>query len=269
MTIYAVDDEPLLLGTLCDAIKEAAPDCELYSFMRATQVFKALEEGGDKPDAAFLDIELPGMGGLELDKRIKILSPHTWIVFVTGHSQYAVEAFAMHAKGYVMKPVTVDRIREKLTSPPPSALPSNGNQRVRVQAFGNFDVFVDGKPLKFARSKSKEVFAYLIHNKGARCTTQEIEAILFEDQPSTDSQRGYTQKVIRDMVKAFQNVGAQDALVRDYSALAVVPDKIDCDFYRFIRKEPDSFNTYTGAYMAQYSWAEPLNAELYEMLPQT
>ena len=67
----------------------------------------------EKPDIVWLDIEMPGMNGLETAAKIKQVSPDTNIVFVTGFPDYAVDAFGMHVSGFVLKPATADRLREE------------------------------------------------------------------------------------------------------------------------------------------------------------
>ena len=56
--------------------------------------------------------------------------------------------------------------------------------RLRVQCFGNFEVFRGGRPLAFSRSKTKELFAYLVNRRGAVCTVQALAAVLWEDPVS-------------------------------------------------------------------------------------
>ena len=87
-----------------------------------------------------------------------------------------MKAFELHATGYLMKPVTAEDIRRELTF---LYKDSGRDKRVRVQTFGGFDVFVDGKPLEFKRSKSKELLAYLIDRHGANVTTGELCAALW------------------------------------------------------------------------------------------
>ncbi len=71
---------------------------------------------------------------------------------------------------------------------------------LRVQCFGNFDVFTpNGDHVHFERSKSKEVFAYLVHKHGSSCSTKEIAAALFEDAPYDEKQQNYVQKLIQGM----------------------------------------------------------------------
>ncbi len=51
-------------------------------------------------------------------------------------------------------------------------------------------------------------------------------------------------------------------LLRGFNSLAVVPEKLDCDYYRFLEGDPEAVNRYHGDYMPQYSWAEFRNDEV-------
>ena len=113
MIILAVDDEPIVLRVLADAISEAAPGSTVYPFERAGEALHAIKEGLH-PDIAFLDIEMSGMTGLELAKNIRELSCRTKIIFVTAYSQYALEAYSIHVRGYLLKPVNAQKIREEM-----------------------------------------------------------------------------------------------------------------------------------------------------------
>jgi DnaD/phage-associated family protein len=89
----------------------------------------------------------------------------------------------MKASGYIMKPVTAEEVKEELEDLRFPIIPKS-NALLRVQCFGNFDVFTpDGAHVRFERSKAKEVFAYLVHKQGSSCTTREIFAAIFEDEP--------------------------------------------------------------------------------------
>lgn len=257
MRFLAVDDEKLVLSRLLRALECAQPGSEIRSFTRVHEALAALTEQGFRPDAAFLDVEMPGLSGIELAKRIRELSPATKIIFVTGHSQYAVDAYALHARGYLMKPVTAERIEEELRelrAPEPTHGPQN--VRLEVRCFGNFEVSAGGVPLLFSRSKSKELLAYLIHKRGSACTVKELAAILFEDRLYDVSMQNYMQKIISALVKTLKEAGAGEIIVKRYNSLAVDPDKFGCDLYRFFRLDAEAVNTYAGEYMAQYSWAE-------------
>ena len=68
----------------------------------------------DRPDVLFLDIEMPGLSGLELATRLPPLACPGGIVFVTAYHQHAVAAFERNACDYLLKPVTRERLGEAL-----------------------------------------------------------------------------------------------------------------------------------------------------------
>ena len=105
-------------------------------------------------------------------------------------------------------------------------------------------------------SRSKEIFAYLVHRRGSSCSTREIAAALFEDEPYDKNQQSYLQTLIAAMNKSLKKAGAGDAIVKSYNALAVGVDKFDCDYYRFQELDSGAVNAYQNEYMSQYYWAD-------------
>jgi two-component system, LytTR family, response regulator len=75
--ILTIDNERLALQSLNDAILNVEPDAELSSYRKVSEALKAVEQEGYRPEAAFMDIEMPGMTGIELAGRIKKASPGT------------------------------------------------------------------------------------------------------------------------------------------------------------------------------------------------
>lgn len=251
MKYIAVDDEPFALKDLEEALREAEPDCTLSGF---TSPSKALFYAGNAPvDVAFLDIELGSMNGLVLAKKLKDIHPQAHIIFVTSHEQYAVRAFQMHATGYLMKPATAEDIRRELTFLY-GEIPTV--KRVRVQTFGGFEVFVDGVPLQFGRSKAKELLAYLVDRHGASVTGGEICAILWEDAAHNAAQKSYLRTLLAELRTTLREAGAGNILRKGFDSFAVVPDLLDCDCYRFLEGDPQAVNSYRHDYMPCYSWGE-------------
>ena len=113
MKILLVDDEELQLIRLENAARKALPpDCE---FLCYTNPVKAFEENTDnKFDIAFLDIETPVINGVQLAKKLKSVNPHINIIFVTAYDNYALDAYKLHASGYITKPVNESKIKEEL-----------------------------------------------------------------------------------------------------------------------------------------------------------
>lgn len=67
-----------------------------------------------KPEVVFMDIEMPGMSGVDCARHILEGFPDTYIVFSTAHSEYMGEAFEMYAFDYILKPFSLDRIKKTL-----------------------------------------------------------------------------------------------------------------------------------------------------------
>ena len=108
MKILAVDDEKIALEALEDALRKALTDSEICAFRTSAE---ALECAGKTSfDVAFLDIE----NGLELAKRLKDIKSDINIVFVTGYSEYALDALNLYVSGYILKPVTPEKVTDAL-----------------------------------------------------------------------------------------------------------------------------------------------------------
>ncbi len=241
------------------AIKEAKPDADITAHKKQADLLNDAKENGC--DIAFLDIHMRGMNGVELAKELKGVNPKMNIIFVTGYSEYAGEAMSLHASGYIMKPVTKEKIEHELSDLRFPIVPKN-DAILKVQCFGNFEVFLpNGERLHFERQRSKEVFAYLVHKQGGSCTTREIAAALFEDEPFDKKQQNHVQQLIYAMMKSLKKADVEEAVNRGYNALAVNPDVLDCDYYRFKELDAGAVNSYQNEYMSQYYWADFLYDE--------
>lgn len=251
MTFLLVDDEPFALKDLAELLQKAAPGSIIASFIKPG---KALEYAkSNAVDIAFLDIELGSMNGLVLAKKLKDILPETHIIFVTGHEKYAVDAFRLHATGYLMKPATIEDVRRELTFLYGHSCPS---RKIRVQTFGGFDVFADGKPLVFGRSKAKELLAYLVDRKGSTVTTAQACAALWEDGAGEAKNKEYLRVLIKELRKTLKSAGMEQILIKTYNSLAIRPEMLDCDSYRFFEGDAEAVNQYKQNYMPGYAWAE-------------
>ena len=120
-TALIADDEPPLARALAAQLAVLWPELRIVHSARhgleAAERIDVLQ-----PDLAFLDIQMPGLSGLEVAQGIE---GATRVVFVTAYDEYAVQAFESEAIDYVLKPVsaqrmqrTVERIRRALAAPP-------------------------------------------------------------------------------------------------------------------------------------------------------
>lgn len=260
MLIYAIDDEPRLLRALHRAIAAAEPEAEIVDFSLGTQAIRAIEAGKPRPDIVFSDIRMPELDGLALAVRLKALAPRTKLVFVTGYEDYSLDAYRVHASGYITKPVEVERIREEIDNifPPRPQMPDG----LWARCFGNFEVFWNREPLQMTRRKTKELLAYLIDKEGGECSTEELVAALWEDEINLSAGKARLRMLIYDLRKTLAQVGAEDILARRSGRVSILRDRIPCDYYRMLSGDMEWVNSYYGEYMTQYSWAEVTRGKL-------
>lgn len=136
-TALIADDEPHLAAHLRELLRAAWPGLQIVHLARhgleAAERITALQ-----PDVAFLDIQMPGLTGLEVAQGIE---GSTRVVFVTAYDDYAVDAFDHAALDYVMKPVkadrlarTVERLQQALAASPAAAAAPNDDDDRLVRA---------------------------------------------------------------------------------------------------------------------------------------
>lgn len=245
MQIIAVDDEKIALERLAAAIKKSQPDAAITGFRSPGAALYSAEK--NQCDIAFLDVEMRELDGIALAKQLKMQSPKINIIFTTGYNEYALDAWDLAASGYLLKPITADMITKEIGSLRNPIVPRSG-KRVRVHTFGNFEVYLDGRPVVFQLSKTKELFAYLVDRQGVLCSNNELMAALWEDEVK----ESYFKKLRADLIAALP----QELFVRQWGKLGIVPEQLDCDYYEWLKGTPASINSYTGEYMTQYSWSE-------------
>ena len=247
MLFLAVDDENLQLNKLVDALKKADPNSEILSFNNPLIALEAVKNV--KIDVAFLDIEMGGINGVELGKRLKSINPNINIIFVTGYDQYALDAYSMHASGYLTKPVSVEKLKMELSNlryPMPSMDDFN---KLKVQCFGHFEVFYNGNPVKFSRSKTKEMLAFLIDRKGAMVSVKELSLALFGEEKGS-----YIRNLVADLSKALKEINSEDVFIKHFNSYGIKISAISCDYYDYLNNVPYAVKAYNGFYMQQYSW---------------
>ena len=260
MRILAVDDEKDALEVLVAAISECEKDAEIKAFNSPTEALNYAAE--NPPDIAFLDIRMPTMSGLDLAKKLKAINVRVNIVFSTGYSEYASDAFSMHASGYIMKPVSVRLVRKELENlRNPVETPHN---RIFVRTFGNFELFVDGETLHFSRKPAKELLAYLVDRKGSAVTRKELCSVLLQDEAFTRKSQDYLTKIVKELQKTLDEVNAGSIVNLDRSEYSVIPDNFSCDAYDYLKGVPNAFNNFYGEYMSQYPWAEKSIQQFYK-----
>ncbi|WP_238473556.1 LytR/AlgR family response regulator transcription factor [Nocardioides cavernaquae] len=110
MKVLVVDDERPALDELAWLLERDPRVDGVRTTDSATEALRILHEGGI--DAVFLDIQMPGLTGLDLAQVLSRFKEPPPIVFVTAHEEHAINAFDLRAVDYVLKPVREERLAE-------------------------------------------------------------------------------------------------------------------------------------------------------------
>ena len=254
MKILAVDDETIALEGLVKSIKEADNTSQVFAFRFADEAIKFMET--NTCDVAFLDIEMYGINGVSLANILLQMNPNINIIFSTGYGNYRDVAFDIHASGYIVKPITPEKVKKELLN---LRRPVKVVNKLQINVFGNFEVYFDGNPLKFKYSKTKELLAYLVDRKGALCSVSELLSILFEDDEGHET---YFKSIRKDLIETLTNVGCIEAINVQRGKLGINKDNVYCSYFDFLDGKVNLKDVYNGEYMSQYSFSEFTNANL-------
>ena len=232
-----VDDERPALRMLEHLLKEY-PEISISGMY--TSPLKAINEIGQiRPQVVFLDINMPQLRGIDAASRILDLSPDTDIVFVTAYDQYAIEAFELNALDYLLKPLSTDRLKktvDRLIKKKPTVQES-GKRKLQIKCLGRFQVSWEGQePIKWRAEKTRELFAFLLHNHGRAISKEELLDRLWpDDDPEKAIRQLYNG--IYHIRKALWEYGIDRSLIHIDSNYNLKLGPADYDVRRFYELE--------------------------------
>ena len=224
----------------------------LSSFPRPQKALDHIMSDGT--DIALIDMDTPGIKGIGLAEKIKKTRPKVTVILLASSESYAIEAFRVHVSGYLLKPLSPERLAAELEYFIAEKCPDT-SPLVTVRTFDGFDVFVNRSVITFPRSKAKELLAYLVDRQGASASRKVIAGALWEDDNYSRSRQKYLDSIIRSLRNTLSEYGIDSILEMDKGALRICPEKIDCDAYRFFNGDAEAIQTYRGKYMSEYPWA--------------
>jgi len=138
-----VDDEQLAREELCFLLQQLGGIEVVGQAGNGIEAMRVIEES--QPDLVMLDVQMPGLTGFEVARRVIKAGLESHVVFVTAFDQYAINAFEINAVDYLLKPVepqrlgtAVDRVRKRLaadrTAQKPKASPEELERLVQLLA---------------------------------------------------------------------------------------------------------------------------------------
>lgn len=261
MNLIYVDDEKPAIDNFRLTTADFSEIGQLHMFQSGEEALKFADE--NIVDVAFLDMEMPGIHGLELAKKLKQSDPNIRIVFVTAFSQYALDAWSVDATGYLLKPYTARDIRKELTKCAYRPLPSH---EVVIQTIPSFSITVNDKPLRISSAKEREMLALLVDRGDRGFTAGEGIACLWPDRANDSGTQSLLRMTYKRLLATLDTAGISNILATRDNRRFLQTDAVECDLYRILDGDKQAARKYNGSYLQEYDWAEERNAQLYWML---
>lgn len=211
----------------------------------------------NKVDAAFLDIEMSSINGIDLAEKLIEINPAIKIIFITGYVQDIdgiKKRLGKNFFDFCYKPYDEETIKGIIVR-----LLASEKRDVFFKTFPRFDLFVNDILVDFERSKSKELLALLVDHRGAEVTMDEAITKLWVDKNTDLAKRLYRDAVSRLRMKLKQ-YGLEHIITFNRARSFLNIGGIRCDYWDFLDKKDNSF---TGEYMRPYEWATEKEEQLF------
>ncbi|WLR51307.1 response regulator [Bacillus tianshenii] len=268
--VLLIDDEETALDIMGIFLSEFT---EVQVCGRYCNPLKALEHlEQERIDAVFLDIEMPGLSGMEVARKISELNKQIQVIFVTAHMDFAVEAFSLESLDYLLKPITKPRLSQAVNRLL-KAVPKEEqvDSSISVRCFGQYDVYSHEKHESFAwkTMKVRELCAYLIHHEGEAVDRERIIDILWPNV-TVDKAKTSLYTCISFLRKAFKEYGMENIVLKKGFAYYIDQSQLSCDLIKWrntlkaiepinganVSQYEALVNMYPEDYMIDYNWAE-------------
>lgn len=125
MKIIILDNHKLIIAEIKRQVLSVLPKAECTCFTKQREAIEYVKK--NHVDAALLDIDMPGLNGIEVAELMCRINPRLNIIFVTGYPEYALQAFSVPVSDFIVKPVSEDALKatfNKLRFPPEETIDS-------------------------------------------------------------------------------------------------------------------------------------------------
>ncbi|MEA4824438.1 MAG: response regulator [Clostridiaceae bacterium] len=232
-------------------------------------------------DFCLLSTDIPGMDSLSLGSRLLGIQPRLHIVMLATDTHSAYDAFRIHASGYLLKPISIQDLREQLDlylqRAHMSHLLTAESRSVSIRCFGGFHCTVAGEPVKFRTAKAEELLALLVHYQGRPRSKDILVDKLWPNLPPEKSHNLFRVNCTY-LRNAFSEKGVSDLLLRVRDSYSIDTDRVNCDLYRFRQAELSMTSLsaneleaiasiYCGEYLEsqEYTWASSLKLPSFDI----
>ena len=258
MRVICVDDEQPVLDNFKIRVSDFTQIQSLHLFTDARETLEWVEK--NHVDVAFLDIEMVGMNGIDLAKRLKEIDRDIRIFFVTAYEQYAMDAFKVDALGYILKSYSKQDLKEAFEKA--ELMGSRKKSKVVIQTIPNFCVSVDGENLHINRAKVEELFALLVDRAESGVTARDAIDCLWPERLVDENTMALYRVTFHRLLESLKEVGIDYIIGNKVRKKYIRTKYVDCDLYEILSGNREKIQNYAGEYLKKYSWAESRNAQL-------
>jgi len=221
MKIIVVDDEIHILNLMEKRLTSLLPKADMSFFSKPREAIEYAQS--TKVDIAFLDINMRFMDGLTVAKELKELNPKLNIIFCTGYSEFSLEAHDLFCSGYLMKPVTEEKLKTVLSN---LRYPiEEDNTLLTIRLNGVREVYdSNGILLSFKRKKAQAILFILAEQNGEVMSPSDISDKLWADKEDNDwdeKNRDYFYKLIGELVRVLKENNAEQVLKKVYNGYSL------------------------------------------------
>lgn len=139
MNIIILDNHKLIISEIRRQVLSVLPDAKCVCFTKQREAIEHVKE--NHVDVALLDVDMPGLNGIQVAELMCQVNPRLNIIFVTGYPEYALQAFTVPVSDFIVKPVSEDALRtsfRNLRFPPDETVDSFQYDNVKdAKAIGN------------------------------------------------------------------------------------------------------------------------------------
>lgn len=238
MKVIVIDDEKSMHMIMERMLKKINSITLVGCFLDTWSAYAYLSE--HDIDLIFIDISMPKESGIEFAKRLREEGRETKIVFLTSHKEYALPAFDVYALDYMLKPVNQERLKltigravAEIESQTGKSKQAEPEKNLIYNCLGRMELRTSQHEIiKWRSSKSAELFAYLIMQRGKRVSKARIIEDVFEHMPLKNAD-AYLNTTIYQLRKLLGRYGLPQVLHSGNQYYVLDQTQIDVDAFMF------------------------------------
>jgi len=241
-----VDDEYNSLQRMRKIVEDFSDINILALYQSGEELLEELDNYIAELDLLFLDIEMPGIKGLEAAEQVLSENESIDIIFVTAYNKYAVEAFELNALDYLLKPISKKRfektlsrisVNKKVKTKEKNINKKNKNKedrdkqkKISVRTFGRTKIKINGKRLDpdWRTAKSEELFYYLLLFSGDFISKDKIIENIWPEG-EVERRRDILYTTIYNLRKIFNDLGISKLILSKRGFYKINAEKVEVD----------------------------------------